>query len=65
MTPKSGLFLGVSCVAFISVTGCIFELSSGQPDFGTLPTAVILALSLPLGLLSFITAIRIANQSQG
>lgn len=64
MTPKSSLFLGGSCIAFIATVGSIFELSSGKPDLGFLPTAVILSLTLPLGIVLFIAATRDAKANQ-
>ncbi len=64
MTPKSSLFLGSSCVAFIAAVGSIFELISGEPKFGSLTTAVILILSIPLGIYLFLAAVRAANANQ-
>jgi hypothetical protein len=64
VTPKSNVFLGISCVAFIAAVGSIFELSSGQPDLGNLPTASILAISLPLGIYLFIAAVRDAQANR-
>jgi len=61
MTPKSGLFLGGSCVAAIAAVGSIFELASGQPDLGNLTTASILAISIPLAAFLFFAAVRDAN----
>lgn len=61
MTPKSGLFLGGSCVAAIAAVGSIFELTSGTPDLGVLVTGTILAISIPLGGLLFYAAVRAAN----
>lgn len=61
MTPKSGVFLAGSCVAAIAAVGSIFELSSGQPDWGTLPTTAVLALSLPLVALLFYAAVKDAR----
>lgn len=61
MTPKSGLFLGGCCITAIAAVGCVFELSSGQPDLGTQTTAIILALSVPLTALFFIAAVRDAR----
>ncbi|MGF1520752.1 MAG: hypothetical protein ACFBSF_00345 [Leptolyngbyaceae cyanobacterium] len=60
-TPKSGLFLLGSCVAAIAAVGSIFELSSGQPDWGTAPTAVVLALSIPMVGVFFYAAVRDAR----
>ncbi|MBW4551989.1 MAG: hypothetical protein KME35_12915 [Aphanocapsa sp. GSE-SYN-MK-11-07L] len=64
MTPKSSAFLGISCIAFIAAVGSVFELTSGQAELGTIPTAIILALSIPLGISLFIAAIRDARASQ-
>jgi len=50
-----------SCVAAIAAVGCIFELSSGQPDLGTLPTGGILVASIPLGVGLFLAAVRDAK----
>lgn len=60
-TPKSGLFLLCSCVAAIAAVGSVFELSSGQPDWGTTPTSVVLALSIPLVGIFFYAAVRDAR----
>lgn len=61
MTPKSGALLGVACLTAIAAVGSMFELSSGDPDWGKAPTAVILALSIPTGILSFIEAVKDAR----
>lgn len=61
MTPKSGVFLAGSCIAAIAAVGSIFELSSGQPDWGTLPTTVVLGLSLPLVAVLFYAAVKDAR----
>ncbi|MBD2137917.1 hypothetical protein H6F32_10025 [Anabaena sp. FACHB-1237] len=61
LTPKSGLFLGASCITAIAAVGSVFELSYGQPDFGFQTTAIILGLSLPLTILFFIVAVRDAR----
>lgn len=61
MTPKTGLFLGGSCVAAIAAVGSIFELASGEPDLGRLVTSIILAISIPLGGFLFYAAVRDAN----
>ncbi|NES08262.1 MAG: hypothetical protein F6K22_39155, partial [Okeania sp. SIO2F4] len=44
-TPKSSLFLGGSCIAAIAAVGSVFELSSGEPELGSLVTGVILSFS--------------------
>lgn len=61
MTPKSGLFLLGSCVAGIAAVGSVFELASGSPDLGTLPTSIILGVSVPLVAVLFYAAVRDAN----
>jgi hypothetical protein len=61
MTPKSGIFLLVSCIAAISAVGCVFEISSGQPDLGIQNTAIILGVSIPVTLLSFFAAVKDAR----
>lgn len=61
MTPKSGVFLGGSCVAAIAAVGSVFELSSGNPQLGSLPTSIILALSIPLTVVFFFAAVRDAR----
>ncbi len=62
MTPKSGLFLGGCCVSAIASVGSIFELASGDPDLGRLPTSIILAAGIPLTVLFFFAAVRDANK---
>ncbi|OUL37662.1 hypothetical protein BV372_01500 [Nostoc sp. T09] len=61
LTPKSGLFLGGSCVTAIAAVGSIFELSYGQPDLGVPLTTIILVLSIPLTGLFFFAAVRDAR----
>ncbi len=61
MTPKSGVFLLLSCIAAIAAVGSIFELSSGNPQLGTLVTGVILAGSTPLTGVFFLVAVRDAR----
>lgn len=61
MTPKSGIYLAIACVAAIAAVGSIFEIASGSPDLGNGPTAAILAGSLPLGGFCFYAAIASAN----
>lgn len=60
---KSGILLLFSCIAFIAVVGCVFELSSGEPSLGQWQTITILALSVPLGVFTFISAAREAKAS--
>jgi hypothetical protein len=61
MKPLAGLFLALACVLGIATTGCIFELSYGDPDLGISTTRWILALSLPGTVLALLTAIRISR----
>jgi len=61
MTPKSGLFLGASCVAAIAAVGCVFELTSGNPEYGALTTGIILAISAPLTVICFLAAVADAR----
>jgi len=61
MTPKSGVYLGGSCVAAIAAVGSVFELSSGQPQLGGWLTGMILAISVPLGVVFFLAAVRDAK----
>ena len=60
-TPKSMLFLGLSCIAAIAAVGSVFELTSGTPELGSTATTIILALSLPAAALSFLGAIKFAD----
>ncbi|MDA0269394.1 MAG: hypothetical protein O3A14_21165 [Cyanobacteria bacterium] len=60
-TPKSSLFLAGSCLTAISATGAIFELSSGQPDWGVLPTAILLGVCAPLVVIFFLAAVKDAR----
>lgn len=64
MTPKSTVFLGSSCVAFIAAVGSVFELTSGQPDLGYPFTTAILALSIPLGGYCFYAAAQDVNANR-
>ena len=61
LTPKSGLFLAISCITAIAGVGSVFEITSGQPDLGMQTTAIILALSVPMTVLSFLAAVKDAK----
>jgi hypothetical protein len=61
VTPKSGVFLGGSCVAAIAAVGSIFELSSGNPQLGGLVTSIILVLTVPLTVIFFLAAVQDAR----
>lgn len=64
MTPKSGVLLAGSCVTAIAAVGSIFELSSGQPQLGSVMTSVILILSIPLTGILFYAAVQDARANQ-
>ncbi len=61
MTPitlKSGIFLALCCITAIAGVGSVFELTSGQPELGSITTTIILTLSIPLTGLLFWAAVR-------
>ncbi|MEM1254915.1 MAG: hypothetical protein AAGI69_20965 [Cyanobacteria bacterium P01_H01_bin.21] len=64
MTPKSGLFLAGTCITAIAGVGSVFELSSGEPDLGVLPTSIVLALSIPITVIFFIVAVKDTRENQ-
>jgi hypothetical protein len=51
-------------VAAIAAVGSIFELSSGSPELGTVPTTIILGLCLPLVAVLFYGAVKDARANQ-
>ncbi|MEB3178512.1 MAG: hypothetical protein VKL59_05650 [Nostocaceae cyanobacterium] len=61
LTPISGLFLAGSCISAIAAVGSVFELTSGQPDLGSLTTGIILAIAIPLTAIFFFFAVRNAK----
>ena len=65
MTPKSGVCLLLCCITAIAAVGSVFELSSGNPQLGTMVTGLILAASIPLTVILFLVAVKDtrANQS--
>ena len=63
-SPKSGFLLLGSCVSAIAAVGSVFELSSGEPELGSLVTSIILAASIPLSAFFFFAAVRNANANQ-
>ena len=58
ITAKSGALLALCCVTAIAGVGSVFELTSGQPELGTMTTGIILALSIPLTGISFWAAVQ-------
>ncbi|MEB3291552.1 MAG: hypothetical protein VKJ24_00185 [Synechococcales bacterium] len=65
LTPKSGLLLGLSCIAAIAGVGCVFELSSGQPEWGSTTTWGILIGSVPICIAAFLAAVKDARANLG
>jgi hypothetical protein len=63
-TPLSNLLLAACCIAAIAAVGSVFELSSGQPELGVVPTSIILSLSIPLAAGLFYAAVRVARANQ-
>lgn len=61
MTPKSGVLLLFSCLAAIASVGSIFELTSGTPELGQVVTSIILTVSIPLTIVSFLLAVMDAR----
>jgi len=56
--PPAGVLLLLSSVGAIASIGCVFELSSGHPQYGVPVTATILAVSLPAFIASYVAAIK-------
>jgi hypothetical protein len=64
VTPKSGLFLAVTCIAAIAGVGSVFELAYGEPDLGVMPTTVVLALSIPITIGFFVAAVKDTRENK-
>ncbi|MBC6436359.1 hypothetical protein FM036_46635 [Nostoc sp. HG1] len=64
MTPKSGILLAGSCITAIAAVGSVFELSSGEPELGSLVTGIILAFSIPLTIVCFLVAVQDTRANQ-
>lgn len=60
-TPKSGLLLLCSCLAAISAVAAVFELSTGEPDWGFGPTSLLIGVAVPLVGVFFYAAVRDAR----
>ncbi|MFS8854324.1 hypothetical protein NW851_08515 [Synechococcus sp. H55.7] len=60
---KGYLLLAVSCLSAIAAVGSIFELASGEPDFGVGPTSIILVVAAPLAVWLFQSAVGAARSS--
>jgi hypothetical protein len=63
MYVKAQLLLAVSIIAAIAFVGCIYELSSGEPELGSTITWSILGVSLPVCISFFLTAVKLARAS--
>ncbi len=65
MTPKSGVCLLLCCITAIAGVGSVFELSSGNTEFGNIVTGLIISASIPLTAILFWVAVQDtkANQS--
>lgn len=64
MTPKSGVCLLLCCITAIAAVGSVFELSSGNPELGSMVTGLILAASIPLTVLLFWIAVQDTKANQ-
>jgi hypothetical protein len=60
-TPLGSICLLGACITAIAAVGSVFELSSGQPEYGTTITGTILAICLPLTVGLFYVAVRSTN----
>jgi hypothetical protein len=65
MYLKSQLLLASSFVLAIAFVGCIFELTSGNPQWGETLTWGILLVSLPLTVVLFVKAVKMARTALG
>ena len=64
ITPKSGVLLALCCITAIAGVGSVFELSSGEPELGSMITGSILAASIPLTGILFWAAVRDTRANQ-
>jgi hypothetical protein len=60
-TPKTGFCLLGSSISAIAAIGSVFELSSGNPELGMAVTGSILAATIPLTVVLFMTAVKSAS----
>jgi uncharacterized protein (DUF983 family) len=65
MYMKSQLFLASSFVSAIAFVGCVFELTSGEPQWGQTVTWGILVVSVPITVVMFVTAVKMAKTALG
>jgi len=64
ITAKSGVLLALCCITAIAAVGSVFELSSGNPELGSLTTQLILGASIPLTGLLFWGAVQDTKANQ-
>ena len=64
ITVKSGICLALCCITAIAAVGSIFELSSGNPELGSMTTGLILAASIPLTAILFWVAVQDTRANQ-
>jgi hypothetical protein len=57
-TPTTGFCLLGASISAIAAVGSIFELTSGAPELGMAATGSILAASIPLTIVLFVTAVK-------
>lgn len=57
-TPKTGFCLLGASISAIAAVGSVFEISSGTPDLGMAVTGSILAATIPLTVILFVTAVK-------
>jgi hypothetical protein len=62
---KSQLLLGGSVILAIAFVGCVFEISSGAPQWGEALTWGILLASFPVGVALFLNAVKMARMAIG
>ncbi|MGL4880004.1 MAG: hypothetical protein ACRC8K_02945 [Waterburya sp.] len=53
------------CITAIAGVGSVFELSSGNPELGSMVTGLILAASIPLTAILFWIAVQDTKANQG
>jgi hypothetical protein len=57
-TPIAGVCLLGASISAIAAVGSVFEIASGNPEWGMMTTGSILAASIPLTVILFVTAVK-------
>lgn len=57
-TPIAGVCLLGASICAIAAVGSVFEIASGNPEWGMLTTGGILAASIPMTVVLFLTAVK-------